>query len=101
MGIPCNHNLCLFGEFCSDIPRVPVKGCNVVMDLFFSFNMGGKISIGSRFPASIEFARFGLAFQFTGKSNGFSLSLAGSDAAAGEISPAPCGYCLSAGRQGL
>jgi hypothetical protein len=55
---------------------VSVKGCHVVMGIFFSFHMGGKISIGSGFVASIIFARLRLAFEFASEGNCF-LSLFG------------------------
>jgi hypothetical protein len=46
------------------------------MGIFFSFHMGGKISIGSGFVASIIFARLRLAFEFASEGNCF-LSLFG------------------------
>jgi hypothetical protein len=65
MWIASNRNLRLFGQGQRYLSGMPVKGCHVVMSIFFSFHMGGEISVGSGFVASIIFARLRLALEFS------------------------------------
>src|SRR5918999_5015218 len=66
----CNLRLC--GEFQRYSSCVPVKRCFVIMRLFFTFHMGGKISIRCGVAGSvIMFARLWLALEFTGERNRF------------------------------